>query len=177
MCSKISPSSIQMWRIYFLEASIRSSTVAGFLPRRFFFTQNLPKPEINTCSPVSSVRLISSGNISTLSIDFLRVNPFFSATSSMMWDLVSVPGFGVKAFFHEGDFKLIEIRKEFHWSNIVDYTIPLFCSSGLTQLNFMIGMGQGIIDGRDWVKIKIVGDLALTFQVSGVSVAAGRQSC
>ena len=45
-----------------------------------------------------------------------------------------------------------------------------FYSSGLTQPNFMIGMGWGIVDESDWVYIKIVGDLAQTFQVSGVSV-------
>jgi hypothetical protein len=49
-----------------------SVPVAGFLPRRFafFFTQNLPKPEINTSSPDSRDCLIRSSNISTVSIDF-----------------------------------------------------------------------------------------------------------
>jgi hypothetical protein len=92
----------------FLGASIISSPVAGFLPRRlfFFFTQNLPKPVINTSSPDSKDRLMSSSSISTVSIDFLRVYPIFYATESNMLALVSVPAFGIVASFHERDFKL-----------------------------------------------------------------------
>jgi len=81
-----------LWKVTtFLGAGIRSSPVTGFLPRRFFFTQNLPKPEIKTSPPDSKDCLMSSSNISTVSIDFLRVNPFLSATASMMSALVRVP--------------------------------------------------------------------------------------
>jgi hypothetical protein len=57
----------------FLGARIRSFPVAGFLPFRFFlfFTQNLPKPEINTSSPDSRDCWISSSSISMVSIDYL----------------------------------------------------------------------------------------------------------
>ena len=48
----------------FLGASIISFPVAGFLPRRFFLTQNFPKPEIITWSPDSRDCLMSSSNIS-----------------------------------------------------------------------------------------------------------------
>jgi len=53
----------------FLGAMIRSFPVAGFLPFCFFlfFTQNLPNPEINTSSPDSRDRLMSSSNISIVS--------------------------------------------------------------------------------------------------------------
>jgi hypothetical protein len=77
--------------------------VAGFLPlrSRFFFTQNFPKPEINTTPPVFRDCLISSSKILTVSIDLLRVNPFLSATASIMWAFVRVPDNGmVGVFFH-----------------------------------------------------------------------------
>jgi len=67
----------------------------------FFFTQNLPKPEINTSSPDSRECLVSSSIISTVSIDFLRVNPFLSALVSMMWASVRVLAHGmVGVSFH-----------------------------------------------------------------------------
>jgi hypothetical protein len=55
-----------------------SLPVVGFLPRRFFlcFTQNLPKLEIKMSPPDLKDSLISSGKISTVSIDFLRVYSF-----------------------------------------------------------------------------------------------------
>ena len=62
--------------------------------------------KINTSSPDYRDCLMSSSNISTVSIDFLGVNPFLSATASMMWALMRVPGFGIEASFHEGDFTL-----------------------------------------------------------------------
>ncbi len=73
-----------------------SSPVAGFLPRRFFFffTQNLPKPEINTSSPFSRDRLISSKTISTVSKAFLWVYPLVSTTDSTIRALVREPDFG-----------------------------------------------------------------------------------
>jgi hypothetical protein len=46
--------------------------------------------------------MMSSSNISTVSIDFLRVNPFLSTTASIIWALVMVPDNGiVGASFHE----------------------------------------------------------------------------
>ena len=87
----------------FRGARIISFPVAGFLPLRlaFCFTLNLPKPEINTSSPDARDCLISSSNVSTVSMDFLRVKPMASATASTMWALVSVPDNGmVGASFH-----------------------------------------------------------------------------
>jgi hypothetical protein len=51
--------------------------------------------------------LISSNNISTVSIDFCRVNPFLSATALMLWVLVRVTDIGiVRVSFDVGDFTL-----------------------------------------------------------------------
>jgi hypothetical protein len=85
------------------EVDIMFVPVAGFLPflLAFCFTQSLPKPEINTSSPDSRDCLMSSSNISTVSIDFFRVNPILSATASTIWALVRVPDNGmVGAAFH-----------------------------------------------------------------------------
>jgi hypothetical protein len=73
-----------------LGARVISSPVAGFLTlrSRFSLTQNLPNPLIRTSSPDTSFDLIILMMISTVSVDFLRLNPFCSAMSSIKWDFV-----------------------------------------------------------------------------------------
>jgi len=75
-----------------LGASTISSPVAGFRPfrSRFSLTQNLPNPEFRTSSPDARVDLISSRIVSTVSVDFCRVNPFCSAMALIIWDFVRV---------------------------------------------------------------------------------------
>ena len=60
----------------FLGASIIVSPVAGFLPFRasFCLTQSLPKLEINTSSPDSSVRLMISSRDSTMTVERFKGN-------------------------------------------------------------------------------------------------------
>jgi len=56
-----------------LDPNIMPTPVAGFRPLRscFSFTQNFPKPDINTSSPFSRVFLMISKRDSTRSTDIL----------------------------------------------------------------------------------------------------------
>ena len=88
----------EQWNVTtFRSLSIRVLSVAGFRLFRlaFCFTLNFPKPEINTSSPDSRDRLMSSNNISTVSFDFLRVNQFVSVTASIILALVREPDNGI----------------------------------------------------------------------------------
>ena len=101
---------LELWNLTtFLGASIMSLPVAGFLPFRFafFLTQNFPKLDMRTPSPVSRERLMSSSIISTVSKAFCWVYPLVPLTASTMRALVRVPVFGILAFFHEGNFTLL----------------------------------------------------------------------
>lgn len=83
--------------------------MAGFRPFRLAFclTLNFPNPVNSTSSPDSRDCLMSSNNISTISIDFMRVYPLLSATELMILALVRVPVSGmVGASFHPGRVKI-----------------------------------------------------------------------
>lgn len=65
--------------------------VVGFLPFRsaFCFTQNLPKPDINTSSPDSSFDLMISSRVSTVSVACFFVKPRWLCNLDTMSAFVS----------------------------------------------------------------------------------------
>ena len=88
-----------------LAPNMRSLPVAGFLPRRSFFsrTQNFPKPLIRTSSPSASVFLMISNTDSIRSADWDLVRSKCFCTDFMIWSFVRVMAQYSRAFiFSQG---------------------------------------------------------------------------
>ena len=68
---------------------LTGSRVPSF-PLTFILDTDLPNPEIRTSSPDARVDLTILRIVSTVSNDFLRLNPFCSAVASIKWNFVRV---------------------------------------------------------------------------------------